>query len=163
MATGNYPDRDPQLFYELARDRHANQAALLDALDTKLSVFLASSGALLSVLVAVYALTPDSFEGWEFALPIASGAAWLALTAVAVNALRGGDWCAGPTLQSVFNHSFTSEDDATQKWRVASDLWHNYNTNKKLEDRKALALRLSLGLFVIQTVLLVGALALLPL
>jgi hypothetical protein len=43
--SGKYPDRDPQLFYELARERHASQAALLDSLDGKLGLFLSARSA----------------------------------------------------------------------------------------------------------------------
>jgi hypothetical protein len=36
MSGGEYPDRDPQMFYELARERHAPQADVLNSLvDTR--------------------------------------------------------------------------------------------------------------------------------
>src|SRR4051794_25679825 len=92
----DYPKRDPQLFYELARDRHAAQADTLNVLDTKLSFFLSSSSALLALLVAVYALRSDTFEAWEWVIPAASGAAWLVLTTLALNAFHPKKWLSGP-------------------------------------------------------------------
>ena len=160
MSGGEYPDRDPQMFYGLARDRHAAQAALLDSLDSKLVFLLSGSSALLGILVAVYALRPDAFDGWEFVLPAASGAAWLVLSCFALNAFRGSAWHGGPKLASVFADQFSEKDDATLKWFVANDLWHAYNNNKPLEDRKSFALKVALGLFVSQTGLLVASLVL---
>jgi hypothetical protein len=158
--TGEFPDRDPEMFYGLARDRHAAQAALLDSLDSKLVFLLSGSSALLGILVAVYALRPDAFDGSEFVLPAASGAAWLVLSCFALNAFRASAWRAGPKLAPVFADQFSEKDDATLKWLVANGLWHAYNNNKPLEDRKSFALKVALALFVSQTVLLVASLVL---
>src|SRR5687767_13747203 len=111
--TGEYPDRDPEMFYGLARDRHAAQAALLDSLDSKLVFILSGSSALVGILVAVCALRPDAFDGWEFVLPAASGAAWLALTCFALHAFRPVAWLSGPNLAAVFNDQFSRR--ATQR------------------------------------------------
>ena len=159
MSSG-YPDRDPQLFYELARDRHAAQASLLDSLDGKLVFLLSGSSALVSLLVAIYALRPDAFDRWEIVVPIVSAASWLVLTCFALNAFRASAWRSGPKLADVFKDQFSEKDDATLTWLVANDLWHAYNKNKSLEDRKSLALKVALGLFVSQTVLLVCSLVL---
>src|SRR5215210_5368138 len=94
----SYPNRDPQLFYELARDRHAAQAETLSVLDTKLGLLLSTSSALLSVLVAVYALRPDAFDAWALLLLSVSGAAWLLLGASAVHAIWHRPWRSGPEL-----------------------------------------------------------------
>lgn len=160
---GAYPNRDPQLFYELARDRHAGQAALLDSLDSKLVFLLSSSSALVGILLAVYALRPDGFHGWEFVLPFASGAAWLALSAFVLHAFWVRGWLSGPKLQKVFNRQFGDENDATQKWHVANHFWCDYNKNKPLEDRKTRAIRVSMCLLVAQTALLAATLVLVAL
>jgi hypothetical protein len=159
MSPGEYPDRDPQLFYELARDRHAAQVDALNSLDTKLAFFLTSSSALLGILVAIYALRPNAFDAPELGLLSASGLAWLVLTGRALNAFRHRAWRSGPKLPDVFDLHF-SEDDARLKWRVANVFWHDYNYNKRHEDRKGAALTWALLLFVTQTVLLVAALVL---
>jgi hypothetical protein len=158
-----YPDRDPQLFYELARDRHASQSVVLDLLDSKLNFYLTSSGALVSLLVAVYALRPDEFDGWRIVLPAASGAAWLLLTRFALCAVRPNKWEAGPMLQDVYDSHFSKDDDATLKWRAACHFWSDYDKNKSLMAEKVDALKLSQRLFIIQTALLVAALSLVAL
>jgi hypothetical protein len=57
MSGGDYPDRDPQLFYELARDRHAGQAALLDSLDDRPGCSLISAATHVQVGSAYSVLT----------------------------------------------------------------------------------------------------------
>jgi hypothetical protein len=157
-----YPDRDPQMFYELARDRHSAQAQGLDLLDTKLSFFLSSSSALLAILVAVYALREDGFNAWEWGLPVASGAAWLALTMLALSAFQPKKWLSGPKLQETFDlHS--TEDETRLKWRVAHTFWCDYETNRSLEGHKVRALKWSRWLFIAQTAFLVAALVLVAL
>jgi len=157
--SGQYPDRDPQMFYELARERHAAQAETLSLLDNKLSFFLSSSSALLALLVAVYALRPNAFEAWEWAVPAASGAAWLVLSAFAIHAIWHRPWKSGPQLQKVFDLHF-SENDSTIKWRAANIFWRAYDHNTILEKRKARALHWALALFIGQVLLLVVSLAL---
>src|SRR5688572_9297743 len=120
-APGRYPDRDPQMFYELARDRHASQAALLNALDNKLSVLLSASSALIGILIAVYALRPDAFDTWPLVLLSASAAAWLLLSAFALCTIWPRRWEFGPKLSGIFNDQFSQKDDATLKWFAASD------------------------------------------
>lgn len=156
---GDYPDRDPQLFYELARDRHAGQAALVDSLDSKLGLVLSGSSALIAILVAVYALRPDAFNGLELILVAASAGAWLSLTGVALHGLWHRGWRGGPQLQRVFDLYF-SEDERKLKWRVANVYWHDYSANRHHVDRKDKALTWVLRLVVIQTGLLVAALCL---
>jgi len=159
MSSGQYPDRDAQLFYELARDRHAAQAETLNLLDSKLAFFLTSSSALLGILIAVYALRPDSFHAPGLALLSGSGLAWLVLTGFTLHAFRHRAWRSGPKLPEVFDLHF-SENDERLKWRVANVFWHDYNYNKCHEKRKGRALTWALLLFVTQTVLLLVALLL---
>jgi hypothetical protein len=158
-SPGEYPDRDPQMFYKLARERHAAQASSLDVLDNKLGLLLSTSSALLGILVAVYALRPDSFDAWALALLLASGAAWVVLAALAVHTTWHRSWRGGPDLQTVFDLHL-SETDSKIKWRAANTFWHDYNHNKTHEKRKARALHWAFRLFIGQTVLLVAALAL---
>ncbi len=154
---GEYPDRDPQMFYELARERHAAQAETLSVLDGKLGLLLSTSSARLGILVAVYALRPSAFDATAKTLFVASGAAWVVLAAFAVHALWHRPWKSGPLLQKVFNLHF-SEDEDRLKWRVANAFWHDYNHNQGHEERKARALHWALRLFVLQTALVVVAL-----
>jgi hypothetical protein len=104
-----YPDRDPQLFYELARDRHTAQASLLDSLDSKLGLLLAASSALLSILVAVYALRPSAFDTGAFLLLFASAAVRLLLSVFALQAIWPRGWESGPKLADIFDDQFSDE------------------------------------------------------
>jgi hypothetical protein len=160
MSHGEYPERDAQLFYELTRDHHASQATLLDALDSKLGLFLSASSALVGILIAVYALRPDSFGTPELVVGGLSCLAWLALTCGAVFALWRHQWFSGPKVPFVYGLHLSGEADQRLKWRVASAYWRDYKCNRKYVDRKARALTVVLVLFVAQTVLLVAALGL---
>jgi hypothetical protein len=159
-VSGEYPERDPQLFYELARDRHASQADALTALDAKLGLFVATSGALISIVIAVYAIRPNAFHGAALALLAASGLAWLLLTGVTLYAFQARKWKSGPLLPEVFDLSFTDESDSRLMWRVATVFWRDYDCNLAHLKRKGLALKRALWLFATQTVLLVAALVL---
>jgi hypothetical protein len=158
MTQQEYPNRDPQMFYELARDRHATRAASLQALDNKLSFFLSSSSALIGILVAVYALRPNAFHVLGLTFLSISIAAWALLTIAVLTAYKPRPLKSGPKLPNVFALHFGEDSDARLKWRVANTFWHDYNNNKKHEDQKALALSVALGLFVTQTVLLLATL-----
>jgi hypothetical protein len=157
--TPEYPDRDPDLFYEMARDRHAAQADALGSLDTKLAFFLSSSSALLSILIAVYALRPGAFHTLELVLVGVSGGVWLVLTVRALYAFRHRPWKSGPRLQEFYDLYFV-RDERRLKWIAANRFWGDYNDNKPLEDRKASALTWALCLFVTQTLLLIATLVL---
>jgi hypothetical protein len=157
--SGQYPDRDPQMFYELARERHAAQADSLNVLDTKLGLLLSMSSAFLSILVAVYALRPDAFDAWALVFLLASVGAWVALSAFAVHAIWHRQWKSGPELQEVFDLHF-SENDLKIKWRAANAFWYAYDGNTILEKRKARALHWALSLFIGQILLLVVSLVL---
>jgi hypothetical protein len=163
MSRGDYPDRDPQLFYELARDRHAAQADVLASLDSKLTFYLSASGGLLGILVAVFALRPDAFDAAGLVLTIASGLAWLLLTGTALKSLGLVRWKAGPKLDEVSESYRTDESDWSRKWRVAESFQRDYEENKPLEEGKACALKWALRLFIAQILLLVLALVLLAL
>jgi hypothetical protein len=159
-GSGKYPDRDPDFFYDLARERLATRFESLNLLDNKLSLVLSASSTLLGILIAVFALRPDSFHGWALGLLIASGSAWLVLTGLALYALWHRPIKSGPDLQKTFNRLATDESDAAVKWKAAVTFWCDYDSNKRHQDRKANALTCVLALFVIQTALLVGSLAL---
>jgi len=159
MITIQYPDRDPQMFYELSRQRHAEQAESLNVLDGKLGLVLSSSSALLGLLIAVYALRPGSFHAPAHVLLAASVVAWVVLSVFALHALWHREWKNGPLLQDVFDLHF-SEDAAKLQWRVATVYWRDYDQNKLHEKRKVRALNWALSLFVTQTALLVSALVL---
>jgi len=157
---GKYPDRNTQLFYELARDRHAAQADALGALDTKLAFFLTSSSALLGILLAVYALRSDALHVFEWLLVGLSASAWILITGFALDAFRHRPWSSGPQLQQVFDDHFGERDDNRIRWGVANRFWGDYNRNKEHEVRKGRALTVALLLFVTQTAVLVLGLVL---
>jgi hypothetical protein len=64
--SGEYPDRDPDLFYDLVRDRLARQHETIDALDGKISQLFALSTGLLGILTPVFALTGESLTILEW-------------------------------------------------------------------------------------------------
>lgn len=71
-----YPDRDPQLFYELTRDRLASQLILLSALEQKIGLLIGLSSALLGILAAGFALS-GSLGGLGILLLLAVSAVYV--------------------------------------------------------------------------------------
>ena len=56
----HYPDGDPHLVYEVARDYLTAQLSFVDALDAKLGVFFTGASGLLGVAAAILALAPPA-------------------------------------------------------------------------------------------------------
>ncbi len=58
-----YPDKDPEVLYDLALTRLERQLASADAIDVKLGIFFAGGTALIGILAAAFALNPKAFRG----------------------------------------------------------------------------------------------------
>lgn len=164
MSRGKYPDRDPQMFYELARDRLANQLATIDALDSKIGLLFTLGSGLLGILAAVFALrasTSDETIGTSAVLVVVAAAcAYVVVSFFGVKAYLARSWRVGPDLSQVWADQWTSEDDAVLRWEVANAIWSDYEANRDDVTTKTKALLWIFAGVIVESLLLALALAL---
>lgn len=167
-ASGKFPDRDPDLMYELARDYLGKELEFIDALDGKIAVLLSMASGILGIGAAVIALhatlirhgQPNGLSGWPLVLLIGGAVvyAWVAWEGGRAYFCR--DWNIGPSLDGVWKQLRTTASDDEVKWGVATDSWHDFEANLTAHDLKQDAV---LKVFVgaaIETLILVTAIAL---
>src|SRR5437660_3325901 len=97
-----YPERDPDVYYDLARERLAVQLETLDAIDNKVGLLFSTSSALLGILAAVFALKPDRLGLLEYVALGAFVALYLVVCWQSERAYRCRDWNTGPDVQQVY-------------------------------------------------------------
>lgn len=157
-----WPERDPQLLYELAGQRLATQLEFIDAADAKLGLLISTSSALVGVAAAVLALrSAQHFSNAGLAMVSLSGLAYVVLSIVTLHGyFVRQDWKVGPNLRQVWDLHFTEPDDSALKWNVARRLWEDADDNLSGHNTKLRAVRVGLRCLVVQTVALVVLLCL---
>jgi hypothetical protein len=162
-TASDYPTGDPQLFYELARDRLNTQLSTIDALDSKIGLLFSLASGLLGILAAVFALRPvtgeDRISILALLLLIAAGVAYCFVAYGGIRAYRIRSWDVGPDLTKVWNDLW-SLDDSLVKWRVANALRADYEANQDAVDEKRDALFMVFAGIIVQSLLLALALVL---
>ena len=157
----DYPDRDPQLFYELAKDRLATQLGIIDAVNNKIGLLVSLASALMGILVAVFALRANAFGAAEYAVISISGLLYLIVATTSAYAYFSRSWEIGPGLRQIWDSLWNpSEDDNLLKWKVARDFWGNYEKNLPTQNLKATLLPWILLGVIAQTLTLAAALGL---
>jgi hypothetical protein len=145
-------ERDPQLFYEVARDRLNVQLSLLDALDNKV----------LGILGAVIALhagsANESIGAVEIVLLIAATVAYVVVVYNGIEAYFCRSIDLGPDMRKTWNAMWNDSDDDAVKWRVARSYWEKYEENRPFQEKKSNALPSMLVGVIIQSFLVVLAL-----
>jgi hypothetical protein len=159
MSPGKYPDRDPQMFYELARDRLSIQLEAIDAVDNKIGLLASLASALMGILAAVVALRGHPLHRPEIVVIVLSAFVYVRISIHAIRAYFSRSWKAGPELTKVWALLWSDSADDLVKWKVARAFWESQEINETAFTKKANVLPLLLVGVVIQTVLL-GALAL---
>ena len=96
MQKAQYPAADPQVFYDLVRERLATQLSTLDAVDNKVGLLFSTSSALLGILAAVIALRSEGLGFIEYAAVGLSLGAYLVVAFYSERAYRCRDWNKGP-------------------------------------------------------------------
>ena len=158
-TASDYPDRDPDLFYALARDRLSAQLETIDAVDNKIGLLVSLASALMGILAAVVALRGHSFGWLEIALMGLSALTYLFVALKAFEAYRARRWKTGPNLVQVRKALLGHDTDRLVGWQIANTLKEAYEINADPLSVKARVLPLLLGGVVTQTLLL-GLLAL---
>jgi hypothetical protein len=154
-----YPERDPDLLYDLARDRLAVQLSSIDAVDNKIGLLASLASALMGILAAVVALRGHSLDALEIALIVSSVLVYLGVSYKAIQAYFSQSWKTGPTLPASWALLKSDADDQLVKWKVARAFWESLDLNAEPFKKKAEVLPFLLIGVVTQTALL-GALAL---
>jgi hypothetical protein len=153
-----YPDRDPGLFYELARDRLAMQLGSIDALDSKIGLLISLASGLMGLLAAVFALRGEQPDSGELALIGVATLVYLVASGIGIRVYFCRSWKLGPDLRQVWDALWGEDDDRRLKWDVANSFWSFYEKNRSGQRTKEDALPFILIAVVIQTLLVVLAL-----
>lgn len=163
-----FPDRDPDLFYDLAKDRLSTQLDFIDAVDNKIGMLFSVSSALMGILVAVVAFKATGTKTGkvttaDWVLVGVSGGFYLLVAATTVFGYYGRQWGTGPKLEQVYKDSLkptaTLSDDLL-KWQVAGDFVNDYRDNIPVQRTKEWCAAITLGAVIFQTGTLCAALAL---
>jgi len=158
-ASPKYPQRDPDLFYELARDRLNTQLSMLSAVDDKIGLLVSLGSALLGIHAAVLAVS-GALGAVDIVFLILALGAYAFVAFPGFEAYRARYWSVGAKLDRVWADLWTEADDATLKWRVANTTWAYYRQNQAAHEAKGGALRMVFIAVLLQTLLVVLALAL---
>lgn len=156
----NYPRRDPQLFYELARERLASQLSAIDSLDNKIGMLVSLASGLIAILAAVFALRGKPFGSAEYTTLSVSVLVYLATSVYGIKAYWTRPWSVGPALIAVWNRLWGDDDDELAKWKTANDFRGYYERNRPAQRMKETALPWILAGVVTQTLCLVLTLCL---
>jgi hypothetical protein len=161
-AFGDPQERDPQLFYEVARDRLNVQLSLLDALDNKVISLVGFGSTLLGILGAVIALhasgTNESIGAVEIVLLIAATVDYVVVVWKVIEAYFCRSIDLGPEIRKTWNAMWSDGEDDAVKWRVARSYWEKYEENRPIQETKSNALPSMLVGVIIQSFLVVLAL-----
>jgi hypothetical protein len=105
QAEQDFPDADPQLVYDLARNKHAVQMGQVDALDGKISNILGVGSALLGILAAFLALHEKRPPDASIASLSIAGALYGTLALLSLLAYFPRAWAIGPKLQEAWDYA----------------------------------------------------------
>lgn len=154
-----FPDRDPEAFYELTRDRLASQLTLLTALEQKIGLVVGLASALLGILAGGYALRGSlGAVGVLFLLAVTG--LYVVAAYKSFRAYYAREWEVGPKLTEAWTTMWSDQDDRRVAWGLAADYWHAYYNNCVNYEKKTEALKTVFILVVTQTLLVALALAL---
>jgi hypothetical protein len=156
----HYPQADPQVYLDLARERIAVQLETLDALDNKIGLLFTTSCALLGILAAVVALKVSKLSNGDLASLAASIWLFWLVGFLTEFAYRQRSWHTGPQLTQLWREFFHTEDERRLHWRIANRIRLDYERNKGGVAIKEHALSVILPLVITQSLVLVLALVL---
>lgn len=160
---GPYPDRDPALLFELARDRLNNQLSTIDGLDSKIGLLFGLSSGLLATLAAVVALRTatgeESASGWLLVVLALAALIYLKVAYSGVNAYRVRGWNVGSELREVWDDLWQLDENHA-KWRATRQIWSDYESNKDALLEKESALDFMFAGIIVQSLLVALALGL---
>jgi hypothetical protein len=131
-----FPPADPEVMYDLARNRFDSQLAAVESLDAKLAAFFGVGSALLGIVAAIYAIKPAAFAAGGWLVLALAMIVYVALAAACLAGMAPRVWDVGPAMEAIYNdHKNFSPTEI--KWRASGTLLRLANQNKVLYDQKA--------------------------
>jgi hypothetical protein len=162
MTASEYPDRDSEVLFQLARDRLNNQLVAIDALDGKIGLLFGLASGLLATLAAVMALRTADGEpvsGWLLLVLVVAALVYLKVVYSGVNAYLVRSWNVGSELREVWDDLWRL-GEAHAKWRATRQIWADYESNRKALLKKERALDFMFAGVIVQSLLVALALGL---
>ena len=127
----SYPQADPQVYLDLARERISLQLETLDALDNKIGLLFTTSCALLGILAAVVALKVSKLSNGDLASLAASIWLFWLVGFLTEFAYRQRSWHTGPELKQLWREFVYTEDEKRLHWEIANRIRLDYERNKE--------------------------------
>ena len=163
-SSPEYPEGDPQLIYELAKERLSTQLDSVESLDTKIGMLVSLASALLGIAAAVYALRAATKSGavpplthGQIATLVAGTALYLIVAASGLWAYFVRGWEGAPDVNSVWSRQ-TRHNGVALKWEVANDYIHSCEENASKVRQKVVALRIVFVCVILESLVLATSL-----
>ena len=148
-TTRRFPHRNPQLVYDLAKERLNVQLSQIDSLDTKIGNLLGFGSAILAIVVTILTLAPV-MPLYTMILLLMGIAAYGAMVIILLSAYYARRWEAGPDLNEAWQHSIRYEI-RTMYWWATESLKKCYFANKNKTALKVKSIKIGLPLLVVET------------
>jgi hypothetical protein len=164
----SYPNRSPDLVYDLASSQLSTQVEAIDALDGKIAVLLSLASALLGIAAATFALHVSVASGRSVntlthrdLVVLAVGiAVYIVISYKGIRAYFCKDWDIGPKALTIWDQFETDKSDDRIKWGAANDLIYAYEDNDAAYRGKLAAVKWIFPGVAVETLALVVAIAL---
>jgi hypothetical protein len=152
LTDEKFPNYDPGIWFELAKDALDTQLAFVDAVDAKLGNFLATGSGLLALLAAVYALRPDAVKDAQIHAFIGAAVIYGVLALTCLVALWGRSWGTGPDTEELRGLAEERNySDAQVRWKAQARYIEDTAKNEQPYAMKVLGLRVALIGLVLET------------
>jgi hypothetical protein len=150
---------DPDVLFELARDKLSVQLASADVVDGKIQTIFGISAGLMGLLAAVLAFKQNALQNWWVALFSSLGVICFVVIGFSAFGIgRGSDWEFGPELVPGQLARFLG-DDRQNKVNAVRSLIKYYDMNLKTYKGRLDHLLFSTRTLAIQTVFLLAVAA----
>ena len=152
-----YPSGDPQLVYELARERLLRQLNQSGALDSKVGLYWSLATAILAITAGLIGVQAKSFEPEVAIKTLLLGAGfYIVLTLASLLALHVRTWSIGPKVEEAWKYAREPNFAInTQYWWAAESYTSEFSNNLTSMRIKIWTARLAPVLVMAQIALLV--------
>ena len=148
----SFPERSPDIWQELAKDKFSQQMSDHDAIDSKLGLFLSAGSAVIGIQLAVFALQPSRFGYWPIRSLIVAVATYGVLSVAALIGLMTRRWAVGPKVRELYAEAIEKKyDDSQVGWKIASRYQTAYEENEPKVAWKVRGLKLAVSCLVVET------------
>src|SRR2546428_3902826 len=143
-----YPSGDASPMVDAARDQLSLQLGFIDAVDTKIGLFLSIGSGLLGIMVGVAVVQVSGLHAFGVVGIVASGGCYALLAIVSLLGIWGRSWKAEIDLKRFYADHFDQPEEAT--WRLAETYSFQYAHNRPHYDQKVLLMQIAATALVLQ-------------